>query len=135
VQLARDAADGATVVTAETTMLARGERPALERALGNLVRNARRYGPPGGRITIELERDGDTVRLSVEDEGPGLTPGQAEHAFERFWRGPTAEGPGSGLGLAIVKAIAERHGGGVSVEGSRFTIMLPASHGSLKDRP
>jgi two-component system, OmpR family, sensor kinase len=134
-QLARDAADAGTDVTADEPVLVRGERPALERALGNLVRNARRHGPPEGRIRIEVERDGDAVRLSVEDDGPGLTPDEAEHAFERFWRGTGAEGPGSGLGLAIVKAIVERHGGGVSVAGSRFTISLPASHGSLKERP
>ena len=134
-QLAGDAADEGTEVTADEAVYVRGERPALERALGNLVRNARRYGPPAGRIRIGVERDGDTARLSVEDEGAGLTPDQAERAFERFWRGPAAEGPGSGLGLAIVRAIAERHGGGVTVEGSRFTISLPASHGSLKDRP
>jgi signal transduction histidine kinase len=114
-------------------VVVRGERPALERAVGNLVRNARRYGPPDGRIVIDVQREGDVVRLSVQDEGRGLSPGEAEHAFERFWRGPAAQGPGSGLGLAIVKAIAERHGGQVSVAGSRFTISLPASHGSLKD--
>ena len=134
-ELAREAADERTDVTAPADAVVLGERPALERALGNLVRNARRYGPPGGRIAIAVERDGDAVRLSVEDEGPGLTPEEAEHAFERFWRGPAAAGPGSGLGLAIVKAIAERHGGRVSVTGSRFTIHLPASHGSLKDPP
>ena len=132
-QLARNAADTGTEVTAGEDVVVRGERPALERAVGNLVRNARRYGPPDGRIDIAVEREGDLVRLSVEDEGAGLSPGDAEHAFERFWRGPAAQGPGSGLGLAIVKAIAERHGGRVSVEGSRFTISLPASHGSLKD--
>jgi signal transduction histidine kinase len=104
-----------------------GERPALERAVGNLVANARKHGQ--GRIEITIERDGDRARLTVEDEGPGLTPEQAEQAFERFWRGPSG---GSGLGLAIVKAIAERHGGGVTVSGSRFVIDLPASHGSLK---
>ena len=63
----------------------------------------------------------------MSDEGPG--PEQPEHAFERFWRGPTG---GSGLGLAIVRAIAERHGGTVTVTGSRFVIDLPASHDSLK---
>ena len=62
----------------------------------------------------------------MADEGPGLAPEEAAHAFERFWRGPGAAGEGSGLGLAIVRAIAERHGGGVTVEGSRFTLDLPA---------
>ncbi len=103
-----------------------GERHALERAAENLVRNARRHGPPEGRIAVTVDRDGDRARLSVSDEGPGLSAEDAAHAFERFWRGPSARGEGSGLGLAIVRAIAERHGGAVHVEGSRFTIELPA---------
>ena len=133
--VAREAADEGTDVTAPEAVFVRGERPALERAVGNLVRNARRYGPPEGRIAVAVVRDGDRVLLSVEDEGPGLTAAEADQAFERFWRGPAAQGPGSGLGLAIVRAIAERHGGRVTVQGSRFTVALPASHGSLKDRP
>jgi signal transduction histidine kinase len=122
-----------------------GERHALERAVGNLVRNARRHGPEGGAVTITVRRDGDRALLTVADEGPGLSPDQAEHAFERFWRGPSATGEGSGLGLAIVRAIAERHGGTVRVEGAAFTLDLPAqqavsdpgrraSQGSIKDR-
>jgi len=114
-----------------------GERHSLERAAGNLVRNARRHGPPGGRIAVVAERDGDRARLSVADEGPGLSSAEAAHAFERFWRGPSARGEGSGLGLAIVRAIAERHGGSVRVDGSRFTLELPAAgfQASFKDRP
>jgi two-component system OmpR family sensor kinase len=90
-----------------------GERPALERAVGNLVRNARRHGR--GRTTITV--DGGTI--AVSDEGPG--PRDPERAFERFWR---EGGEGSGLGLAIVRAIAERHGGAVTVSGSRFTLSI-----------
>ena len=123
-ELAREA--GADEVVAEPAIV-RGERPALERAVGNLVRNARKHGQ--GRVEIDVEHDGDRARLSVSDEGPGLTPQEAERAFDRFWRGPTG---GSGLGLAIVRAIAERHGGTVTVAGSRFVIDLPASHDSLK---
>jgi signal transduction histidine kinase len=93
------------------------------------VRNARRHGPPDGLITITAALDGDRARLTVADEGPGLPAPLAAHAFERFWRAPGAHGEGSGLGLAIVRAIAERHGGSVSVDGARFTIELPA----LKD--
>ena len=114
-----------------------GERHALERAAGNLVRNARRHGPPGGRIEVVVRRDGDRAELTVADAGPGLAAAEAAHAFERFWRGPGARGEGSGLGLAIVRAIAERHGGGVRVEGSRFTLDLPAAgfQASFKDGP
>ncbi|MEA2220078.1 MAG: two-component system, OmpR family, sensor kinase, partial [Solirubrobacteraceae bacterium] len=103
-----------------------GERLALERAVSNLVRNARAHGPADGRIAVTLGRDGDRARVGVRDEGPGLDAAALEHAFERFWRGPGARGDGSGLGLAIVRAIAERHGGGVRVEGAEFTIDLPA---------
>ncbi|HKE79876.1 MAG TPA: HAMP domain-containing sensor histidine kinase [Solirubrobacteraceae bacterium] len=106
-----------------------GERAALERAVGNLVRNARKHGPPDGAITIAVEGDHRRARLSVTDEGKGLDPSEAARAFERFWRGPNAAGEGSGLGLAIVRSIAERHDGRVEVDGARFTIDLPA----LKD--
>jgi two-component system OmpR family sensor kinase len=100
----------------------RGDRAALERALANLVENARLHGR--GRITVETGvRDGSAL-LTVTDEGPGLGITDARHAFERFWRGRSNE-PGSGLGLAIVRATAERHGGRAYVKGSRFTIELP----------
>jgi signal transduction histidine kinase len=101
----------------------RGDRAALERALENLVENARRHGR--GRITVETGvRDG-TALLTVADEGPGLGVSEGQHAFDRFWRGGSPGG-GSGLGLAIVKATAERHGGRAYVRGSRFTMELPA---------
>ncbi|HEX5618593.1 MAG TPA: HAMP domain-containing sensor histidine kinase [Solirubrobacteraceae bacterium] len=104
------------------------ERPALERAVGNLVDNARKHGPPDGAITITTGA-GDRAWIAVEDEGSGLPRGEAAEAFDRFWRGRGARGVGSGLGLAIVRAIAERHGGRVTVDRARFTIELPA----LKD--
>ena len=136
-ELARDvaAADPAADVEADGEVVVRGERPALERALSNLVRNARRHGPEDGRITVTVRRDGDRARLTVADEGAGLSPEEVEHAFERFWRGPHVRSEGSGLGLAIVRAIAERHGGRASVEGSRFTIELPAVSQNSQGRP
>jgi len=122
--------DGAEVVVepgAEEATV-RAEPVALERAVGNLVRNARAHGPADGQITLTvgLSSDGARARITVADEGPGLTAEEAAQAFERFWRGPNAGGGGSGLGLAIVRATAERHGGSVSADGSRFTIELPA---------
>ena len=131
VEVAREAAGAdpaadALVEPADGAVLVLAERPALERAVGNLVRNARRHGPPDGRITIAVGRDGARARISVADEGPGLGGEDASRAFERFWRGPEARGEGSGLGLAIVRAVAERHGGRVEVDGARFTIDLPA---------
>jgi signal transduction histidine kinase len=118
----------------------RGERAALERAAGNLVRNARRHGPAEGAITVTVSAGDGRALLSVADEGDGLTPEEAEHAFERFWRRPDAPVPGSGLGLAIVRSIVERHGGSVRVDGARFTLDLPGArdrdgaHDSLRAR-
>jgi signal transduction histidine kinase len=120
--LARSVVDGQPRVVVEGRGgTVRGDSEALRRALENLLENARKYGPPDGRITVAL----DGGRISVSDEGPGLDRDQAAHAFERFWRGPDAQGEGSGLGLAIVRAIAERHGGTVAVDGAQFTIDLP----------
>jgi len=121
-ELARAA--GVDVVAAEEVSV-RGDRLALERALRNLVENARRYGPESGRISVEVRALDGLATLSVSDEGPGLQPYQAARAFERFWRG-RSDGHGSGLGLAIVSATAERHGGRAYAEGARFTIELPA---------
>ena len=126
--LARDllAGDADVDLEAPVPVRVRGERAALERALLNLVLNARKHGPPGGRITVSVAQEGACARMAVADEGPGLGPDEAAHAFERFWRGPRASGEGSGLGLAIVRSIAERHGGSASVSGARFEIALPA---------
>jgi two-component system sensor histidine kinase MprB len=103
----------------------KGDRAALERAVENLIQNAERYGPEGGRITVAAEQENGVARLTVADEGVGLAPAEAEQAFGRFWRGAGGK-PGSGLGLAIVRATAERHRGRAYAEGSRFTIELPA---------
>jgi signal transduction histidine kinase len=75
-------------------------------------------------VTVTVEAADGWARATVADEGPGLSAEQAAQAFERFWRGPGARGEGSGLGLAIVRAIAERHGGYVSVDGAAFTLVV-----------
>lgn len=102
-----------------------GDRAALERAVRNLVENAERHGPAGGAIAIAVAGGARHARVAVGDEGDGLTPAEAERAFQRFWRGERARPGGSGLGLAIVRATAERHGGSVAVEGATFTLELP----------
>ena len=102
-----------------------GDRAALERALVNLVQNARLHGPANGIVDVTTARLGDRAVLSVSDEGDGLDSADAERAFERFWRSGHDDS-GSGLGLAIVRATAERHGGRAYADGSRFTIELPA---------
>jgi len=103
-----------------------GDADALRRVLRNLIENGVVHGPAGGAVTVAVTTGPGVVRVSVSDAGPGPDPALRAHLFERFWRAPGAsERPGSGLGLAIVAAIAERHGGEVSVEGSTFTLTLP----------
>jgi two-component system, OmpR family, sensor kinase len=101
-----------------------GDEDALQRAVSNLVENARAHGPAGGRISVSVARRGELALVSVEDDGPGPAAADRDRAFERFWRARPV-GEGSGLGLAIVRATAERHGGRVTLERSRFTIELP----------
>jgi signal transduction histidine kinase len=105
----------------------RGDASELARALENLVENALVHGPEGGTVTVSLVGSGGRAWLTVRDDGPGPDPGDADRLFERFWRGAGASSrPGSGLGLSIVAAIARRHGGEVRVDGSAFTLDLPA---------
>jgi signal transduction histidine kinase len=122
------AGDPRVVVNAPEPVRVIGDGAALERALENLVENARRHGPPQGTITITADQSDGQARLSVRDEGQGLLGEEADQAFERFWR-KNRSSPGSGLGLAIVRATAERHRGRAFVHGSEFAIELPA----LKD--
>jgi len=100
----------------------------LGRVLSNLVGNAIRHTPPGGRVLISA-RDG--VEFSVSDTGAGLPPGAEERVFERFWRGDESRtAGGTGLGLAIARAMVELHGGTIRVAdapggGACFTFTLP----------
>jgi two-component system, OmpR family, sensor kinase len=111
--------------SSEVTVL--GDEDALRRAVRNLVSNALVHGPPGGPVTLAVRAAGGRARVVVSDTGPGPSPADRERLFERFWRGGDAAGrTGSGLGLAIVASIAARHGGSVDVDGSAFTLELPA---------
>jgi len=113
-----------------TPVIVLGDRAALERALRNLVENAGRHGPAGGRIVVRVAVEGGRATLAVTDAGAGLPPERAEQAFARFWRGPDAPPGGTGLGLAIVRATAERHGGRATASGSTFAIELPLAPGA-----
>jgi two-component system OmpR family sensor kinase len=113
----------------------------LHRLTLNLLENAARYTPPGTQIRAGTHADGGHAVLVVEDDGHGIPPGLAERVFERFVRGGGDGGGGSGLGLAIVQAVAESHGGHVTLAqahsdsdrpGARFEIRIPlAAPGSL----
>jgi two-component system, OmpR family, sensor kinase len=122
------ARDGQFAVTARPTLV-EGARDELHRMALNLMENAVRHTPPGSRVHATVRaRDGEVV-LTVEDDGPGVPPDLRPHVFERFVRGDGDRGSSSGLGLSIVRAVAESHGGGVSLEdaqpGARFVVHLP----------
>ncbi len=107
----------------------------IERVLVNLLENAAKYTPPGTPIRVVAAPAGAQVRLTVDDDGPGLPPGREEAVFEKFERGhKEAATPGVGLGLAICRAIVQAHGGRIHgenrlengrVAGARFVIELP----------
>ncbi|MGD2179360.1 MAG: ATP-binding protein, partial [Anaerolineae bacterium] len=107
----------------------------MAQVLGNLVSNALRHTPAGGRISLVAGREPNQVMLAVQDTGAGISPDELPHVFDRFYRGSEArEGDGgeSGLGLAIARSIVEVSGGTISVEstlgqGTTFTIALPAN--------
>jgi two-component system OmpR family sensor kinase len=86
-----------------------GDEHALRTLLDNLVENAIRYTPPGGRVAVDAFADAEGPMFAVTDNGPGIPPRDREHVFDRFYRVPGTSAPGSGLGLAIVKSIAETH--------------------------
>lgn len=97
-----------------------GDRDRLEQALQNLAANALRYAPSGSAIELDARRRGAAVILSVIDAGAGIAPEHVPHLFDRFYKADVSRAAqqnagGSGLGLSIVKAIAERHGGRVTV--------------------
>lgn len=96
----------------------------------NLIDNALRHTPGGSRIEVEVAADGEAVRLSVDDDGPGIPVEERERVFDRFYGRNAGGDAGSGLGLAIVKAVVERHDGrielGQSVLGGlRVAVHLP----------
>ena len=98
--------------------------------IGNLLSNALRYTPPGGKITFSAQAEEKEVRFSIADTGKGIPSQYLPRIFEQFFRVPGQEKEsGAGLGLAIVKEIIEAHGGTVGVEsqerrGSTFTFTL-----------
>jgi signal transduction histidine kinase len=108
----------------------RADPERVQIALANLVANAVRHTPAGGRVTLACRPHAEGVRFEVRDTGPGIPPEFQARVFERFFRVPGGGSTGSGLGLWIVRAIARAHGGAVGVEsepgqGSRFWITLP----------
>jgi signal transduction histidine kinase len=133
---ARLGADGSVEleVTAAAGLRATGDPERIHQVVGNLVENALRHSPPGGKVTIGAERREDAMAIEVRDAGPGIPAGESDRVFERFYRADAARSGdgGSGLGLAIVRWIVELHGGEVRAEraeptGCRMVVTLPAA--------
>ena len=124
----RDLARVAVEVDERFLVLADTRR--IERVISNLLQNALKYSPPCSPITVGVERVGNRARVSVIDEGPGLTPDEARRVFEKFRRARSARRhDGAGLGLYVSRKIIEAHGGQIGVQsepgaGSRFYFEL-----------
>lgn len=114
--------------------LLRGNPIRLRQMVDNLLVNAIKYTPEGGKVTVCLRREDSQVIFEVSDTGVGIPPAEQVHIFEKFYRASNAPKgtPGTGLGLAIVRSIVENHQGRIWVEskvgqGTKFVVILPAS--------
>jgi two-component system sensor histidine kinase KdpD len=110
--------------------LLRMDAMLIEQVLANLLENAFKYTPAGTPITLWAETAGNELIVSVEDQGPGLPPGDPEQLFAKFHRGSNESAVGGvGLGLAICRAIVNLHGGAIHAErrakGAAFRFTLP----------
>jgi two-component system phosphate regulon sensor histidine kinase PhoR len=126
------------------------DAPRLSQAIRNLVHNALKFTPRGGRVSVRASRNRArrSVEITVRDTGVGIEPQDLSRIFERFWKADRSrgrDGEGSGLGLAIARHIVEGHGGRITVEselrkGATFTVTVPlrskpASGAARRTRP
>jgi len=123
-----------------------GARDELHQLMLNLMENAIRHTPEGTHVLASVERVEGVVRLTVEDDGPGIPEDARERIFERFYRGAGDRGGSSGLGLSIVQAVAASHDGSVTLHsptsngrrrprGTRFEVTFPASAHAARSSP
>jgi len=135
VDLYKDVADARDVSLALTDdaddVVVPADRTRLEQVAANLIDNAVKYAPAGGRVTVQVQTEGPDALLIVSDNGPGIPPDELPKIWDRLFRGDRSRTErGLGLGLSLVKAIVEAHGGRVEAssavgQGSRFTVRLP----------
>lgn len=117
--------------SAATAARGMGDASSLAILFGNLVDNAIRYTPAGGKVTASLRSEGPAVVATIQDTGPGIPEAERTRVFDRFYRRPGNAAPGSGLGLAIVQRIAERHHATVALStgeggvGLKVTVSFP----------
>jgi heavy metal sensor kinase len=126
---------GVTLTAAGSSAIVLGDPDRLAHVLRNLIDNAIKFSPAGGRVTVSTWRTPEEAGVTIEDEGPGIPDDLRQRVFDRFFRvdrSRTKTTGGSGLGLAIVQELVVVHGGRVEVaprrpHGSAFTIALPAA--------
>jgi signal transduction histidine kinase len=117
------------------------DRDRVFQVLSNLVGNALKFTPEGGRVTVEVEPGEELVRFSVRDTGPGIPTEALPHLFQPFWQAEGTGKKGTGLGLFISYGLVAAHGGSVEVEsapgqGSTFSFTLPrTSRQTERERP
>jgi len=110
-----------------------GDRTRLEQVAANLIDNAIKYTPPGGRVRVAVGEAGGRAEISVHDTGPGIPPDELPRIWDRLFRGDASRAErGLGLGLSLVRAIATAHGGTAEVlsepgRGATFIVRLPQS--------
>jgi two-component system phosphate regulon sensor histidine kinase PhoR len=124
----RRAMDYRVDIRAQPVIVTDGDR--VFQIVSNLLSNAFRWTPEGGRVELSLAEDGDWITVVVADSGPGISAEERERIFRPFW---SRDGGGTGLGLAIARELAAALGGSINVRsepglGSRFELVLPALH-------
>jgi len=119
-----------------------GNARQILRLCSNLLDNAAKYTPAGGKVSMELVADDHEAVIRVRDTGTGIAPEHLDHIFDRFYKVAADRNPesGFGLGLSICRSIAIRHGGSIAVEsevakGSVFTVRLPLTASVPKPKP
>jgi signal transduction histidine kinase len=120
---------------ADPSLLMTGDPGRIGQVVDNLVSNALKFTPPGGRVELLASREDSQIRIEVADTGMGIPPHEQSRLFDRFFRTARVQDEaiaGAGLGLAIAKAIVEAHNGNISFrsvegEGTTFTVVLPSN--------
>jgi two-component system sensor histidine kinase QseC len=115
----------------DSGLLLAGRREGLVSLVDNLLDNAIKYSPAGGKVLVDLRQQAGSAMLRVCDQGPGIAPGLRERVFDRFFRDPRQAQAGSGLGLAIVRSVVAQHRGSIELDaagslGLCVTVRLPS---------